>query len=231
MAKKCSIEGCCRTAYGKGLCRIHLYHYNKYGDATFYAHKKEKTICKASGCKAFASSKGYCSKHWARIRRHGSSGYASLSKDSHTGVSITYKAEFNSYRSMRARCYSRAHECYDNYGGRGIKVCDRWLGKAGFRHFLEDMGEKPEPKNKYSLDRIDPNGDYCKANCRWATRVQQSNNMRNNRIIEYDGESHTIAEWGRKKELSQGVIYNRIMKLNWPIEKALETPLLRRRRR
>lgn len=75
-------------------------------------------------------------------------------------------------------------KCYKNYGGRGIKACDRWLGAYGFKHFLEDMGEKPSYEKYLSglpiwtLDRIDPDENYCPENCRWATYKEQNNNKR-----------------------------------------------------
>lgn len=65
---------------------------------------------------------------------------------------------FIRWRSMKSRCYYPKNVGYPNYGGRGIKVCDRWLGEHGFENFLADMGEVPG--REYSLDRIDVNGDY-----------------------------------------------------------------------
>jgi hypothetical protein len=75
---------------------------------------------------------------------------------------------------MLTRCYNINSKDYRNYGLRGIIVCDRW--KNSFNNFVSDMGERPS--NEHSLDRIDNNGNYEKANCRWATKVQQSNNKR-----------------------------------------------------
>ena len=71
---------------------------------------------------------------------------------------------------MKTRCNNPKHRRYSDYGGRGIKVCERWMD---FNNFLADMGERPEG---LTLDRIDPNGNYEPGNCRWATdSVQQTN--------------------------------------------------------
>lgn len=82
--------------------------------------------------------------------------------------------EYNSWRGMIDRCRLPSSRYYHIYGGRGVKVCERWANS--FHAFLEDMGQKPGPE--YSLDRIDTNGNYEKANCRWATPAEQAENRR-----------------------------------------------------
>lgn len=92
---------------------------------------------------------------------------------SRTKISPTYI----SYRAMIARCTDTTHKHYNNYGGRGITICPEWM--QGFDSFLNDMGER---SIGYTLDRIDPNKNYTKDNCKWSTRKEQANNRRN--IIE-----------------------------------------------
>lgn len=81
-------------------------------------------------------------------------------------------ATYNSWRAMRERCTRPSHPYFEHYGGRGIKVCDRW---AKFANFLADMGERPDGM---TLDRRDVDGDYEPSNCRWATKIEQRWNRR-----------------------------------------------------
>lgn len=90
--------------------------------------------------------------------------------------------EFRSWLAMRQRCYYEKSEKYLRYGGRGIKVCDRW--RDSFENFLVDMGARPEGM---TLDRIDNDGDYEPGNCRWATPAQQ---MENRTRESFDSRSH-----------------------------------------
>ena len=82
-------------------------------------------------------------------------------------------SEYRTWQQLRQRCENPNNKAYNNYGGRGIKVCTRW---QDFRNFFEDMGKKPGPK--YSIDRIDNDGNYEPSNCRWATRHDQRINSR-----------------------------------------------------
>lgn len=96
------------------------------------------------------------------------------------------------WKSMLMRCNNPHVKNYNNYGGRGIKVCDRWSGDLGFENFVKDMGERPTLN--HTLDRIDVNGNYEPSNCRWATTEQQMNNRTDNSRIILNGESITCAQ-------------------------------------
>jgi hypothetical protein len=120
---------------------------------------------------------------------------------------------------MRSRCNNPNSREYANYGGRGIKVCERW---DLFENFVADMGIRPDG---YSIDRIDNNGNYEPSNCRWATTKQQLNNRRVNRVLELNGERKTMAEWADKLGVRWDLLRCRIDRYGWTIEKALTTPV------
>lgn len=120
-------------------------------------------------------------------------------------------SEYAIWSSMKARCLNPKNAAYKYYGGRGIKVCDRWV--INFENFIQDMGRKPF-KN-YTLERIDVNGNYEPVNCKWASYKEQGNNRRNNRRITYNGETKNFGQWaetlgishsGLKKYLNGGGI-------------------------
>jgi hypothetical protein len=95
--------------------------------------------------------------------------------------------EYTAWKEMKSRCTNPKANHYKDYGGRGIKVCERWLT---FENFLEDMGLKPSPA--HSLDRIDVNGDYEPTNCRWATISSQN---RNRRLSDRNTSGHKGVRW------------------------------------
>lgn len=96
---------------------------------------------------------------------------------------------YRSWKDMRSRCYNIKDSDYPGYGGRGITVCERW---SSFELFFEDMGERPEGM---TIDRIDVNGNYEKANCRWATDKTQANNKRSNHVVEWNGVAKNLQHW------------------------------------
>lgn len=132
------------------------------------------------------------------------------------GMSGNYT--YKSWGMMKSRCTNPSYNHYHNYGGRGIKVCDRWL--ESFENFLEDMGERPK---NHSLDRIDVDGDYCKENCRWSTSKEQNNNRRNNHIIEFNGKSQNITAWAEELNIKVDILSRRILR-GWSIEDTLSIP-------
>lgn len=99
---------------------------------------------------------------------------------------------YESWTAMKARCYHKRGKDYGHYGARGIVVCDAW--KQSFLTFLKDMGERPEGK---SLGRINNDGNYEPGNCRWETNLEQQNNRRSNRWIEFKGQRKTAIQWAR----------------------------------
>jgi hypothetical protein len=122
---------------------------------------------------------------------------------------------------MMQRCYNPKHRDYRYWGGRGIRVCERW---HSFENFYEDMGNPPEGM---TLDRKDNSGDYCKENCRWATKEEQQNNTRYNVWLEHEGERRTIAQWAREIGMNVGTLGARLNVYGWSIERALTTPVRR----
>lgn len=103
-------------------------------------------------------------------------------------------AEYRAWGHIKSRCYNPNVYNYNNYGGRGIAMCDRWLNS--FENFLLDMGERPSAK--HSIDRINSNGDYEPSNCKWSTTKEQSRNLRTNHWIKYDGERLILSDWANK---------------------------------
>lgn len=129
------------------------------------------------------------------------------------------RPEYATWVGMLQRCTNPKNPRYYRYGGRGIKVCDEWWNS--FENFYEDMGAKPGPN--YSIERKDNNGDYCKENCVWATKLEQANNMSTNNLITYQGKTQTIAQWARELKQSASLISNRLCH-GWDVERALTTP-------
>nr|DAF51438.1 MAG TPA: homing endonuclease [Siphoviridae sp. ctrCN24] len=142
-----------------------------------------------------------CNKTYSRTKTHG-------------------KANTRLYKiwiGIKERCYNPKQINYNLYGGRGIKMCEEWLNFETFYRWAINNGYS----NKLTIDRIDNNLNYMPSNCRWATNVQQANNRRSNRIIEHNGEFHTLQEWSKITGVSSDTIRMRIDEYGWDTEKSL----------
>lgn len=132
------------------------------------------------------------------------------------GLSRT--SEYSAWRGIRRRCLNPKYKHFHYYGGRGIKVCRRWLK---FENFIADVGRKPS--KHHSIDRYpDNNGDYKPGNVRWATRRQQMANRRITRTVVYKGKTVSLIELCRRMKVDHGMIRSRL-KYGWTIERAIRT--------
>lgn len=131
---------------------------------------------------------------------------------------------------MHRRCQDHTRKDYIHYGGRGIRVCIRWLV---FENFLEDMGSTFQ--EGLELDRIDVDGDYTQQNCRWTTRRNQVINKRLDsggakiNLIEFNGKILCLSQWADETGIPARVLSDRLTKLRWDVEKALTTPVRKRK--
>ena len=127
---------------------------------------------------------------------------------------------FHEWQSMLQRCNNPNNQRYEDYGGRGIKVCDEWIDNfVSFYEWSMDNGYD----EILTLDRKDVDGDYSPDNCRWVTNLEQQSNKRNNRVIECNGEKYILNEWARITGLNAQTIAWRIDR-GWSVEEALYTP-------
>lgn len=116
------------------------------------------------------------------------------------------------FNHLKNRCINKKNLSYKNYGGRGIKVCDEWLDKKnGFSSFC-NWAIQNGYQNNLTIDRIDVNKNYEPNNCRWVTMLEQENNRRNNIIIKYNEQTHTLKEWSRILNLNYNTMYSRYTK-------------------
>ena len=122
------------------------------------------------------------------------------------------------WTSMLTRCCNPNTGKWKYYGGRGIKICKRWMK---FENFLADMGI---PKDGMSLDRIDVNGDYKPSNCKWSDTAEQASNRRNLVRLVYKGETLTVAQWARRLGIAPSTMHTRIA-ANLPAEKLFSTKM------
>lgn len=124
---------------------------------------------------------------------------------------------YNTWRTMTQRCTNPKATKFENYGGRGITVCERW---RVFNNFLADMGERPLDR---SLDRIDSDGNYEPGNCRWATHVEQNRNRRGIVWVEANGERLCLTDWAARLGMASRTISLRLS-AGWDPARAVTEP-------
>lgn len=127
--------------------------------------------------------------------------------------------EYGIWSLMRDRCNNKRNKSYSWYGGIGVRVCQRW---DDFTLFLSDMGQRPT--ELHTLDRIDQSGNYEPSNCRWATRLEQSRNRKNTKIVEFNGEFRPLGEWVERLGLPYHAINKRLWR-GWDVHRALTEKL------
>lgn len=135
------------------------------------------------------------------------------------GITRKHYHLYRVWCAMKERCSNPKDSAFKNYGGRGIKVCERW---RKFDAFVTDVGLRPADS---LLDRIDNDGNYEPSNCRWRTRKEQNSNRRNCIYVTLSGETMTLKEACRRKGLKYRAVHKRIQDRGWDVERALSTPI------
>ncbi len=140
---------------------------------------------------------------------------AAAYKHGHGYTSPTYR----SWKNMKNRCTRKSDKQWKDYGGKGIKVCEKWMKFSGF---LEDMGLRPD---NCTLDRIDNNGNYFLENCRWAGIKDQRRNRSDNRIVEYGGKRMPLVSACELANLPYATVRTRLDRYGWSESEALSKPV------
>lgn len=151
-----------------------------------------------------------------------------MSRARNTSHGMSYEPEYARWVSMCQRCHCDWHPNFKDYGGRGIRVCDRW--RNSFEEFIKDMGYRPSAK--HSIDRINNNGNYEPGNCRWATPKEQQRNMRSNKVYTINGASRCMAEWAEIYGVKYKLVKDRLRSGKTIVEAlTLPSPISARRPR
>lgn len=160
----------------------------------------EKTINLNSLIKGMSNSCGCYRKEFIANRNY---------KHGHTYRADGVERLYRIWQGMKRRCYDADDPGYNNYGARGITICDEWIDDySTFREWANNNGYS----NELTIDRIDNDKGYSPDNCRWATVKEQSNNTRHNHRVTYCGETHTLSEWGDILGISDDLIGQRLRK-------------------
>ncbi len=174
----CSIPDCGKKRISRGYCDKHYRKYKLYGDPLYINPRYLRSdICSIPDCNNNQIAKGFCKKHYYRFNKYGSPDivYPKSGPKKH-GMCGT--PEYDTWCHMKSRCYNKNNLDYHRYGGRGIKICDRWL--HSFDNFIADMGCKPF--EGLEIDRTNNDGNYEPSNCRWVTHKQNCQNRGSKKI-------------------------------------------------
>lgn len=160
---------------------------------------------------------------YSSLKNNTSKSCGCVSKISKTNIintgthKMTKTKLYRVFAGIKRRCYNKNDQAYNDYGGRGIKMCVQWLNSfEAFYNWAHDNGYKPG----LTIDRKDNNGNYEPGNCRWVTRKEQALNRRSNVFITYNNITKTQSEWADDMKIDRNTIAWRV-KNNWPLEKVL----------
>lgn len=174
-----------RTRSGQGLWECRCECGNEFIVDELYLNKKKFHSCSKCGYK----------KPWEN-------------KENVTSLRL-----YHTWNGIKQRCTNPNAHSYNNYGGRGIKICEEWLDFNNFRKWAEENGYNPDaPAQECTLDRIDSNGNYCPENCRFASRKEQDNNKRNCIwVTDGEGETHNLSQWAEILGIGRSTLYSRYL--------------------
>ena len=133
--------------------------------------------------------------------------------------------EYEAWANMVNRCTNPDHAGWEHYGGRGITVCDRWLGPTGLANFIADMGDRPS--SAHSLERDDNDCGYAPENCRWATKKEQMSNTRHCHFVTFRNETRTVTDWANHLGMNPVTLSARLRNRNLTLEQAMTLPVER----
>lgn len=137
----------------------------------------------------------------------------------------THTRLFKIWSSMHERCERQKHVYFNDYGGRGITVCEEWNDYIRFAEWARNNGYS----DNLTIDRIDVDGNYEPSNCRWVTEKEQHSNTRRNRKIEYNGNTYTLTQLAERIGMNKTTLKERL-NMGWSVKDAVEKPIRLRTR-
>ena len=201
---------------------------HKFGEIEFIEEAGYSTDPKTGKRRRLAKFKCYCGNEFITklsvVKRHiiKSCGCYTIkkTKEVNTKHGLVKHPLYCTWVNIKNRCLNRTKKQYDNYGGRGITVCNEW--KENFTIFY-DWCIKNNWRWGLTVDRIDVNGNYCPENCKLSTDKEQSRNKRNTIYVDYMGNSIPLIDYCELLGVDYSTVRNRIKKYNWSLEKAVNT--------